>query len=288
MTQAAIPFIEANGARIPQIGLGTWQLQGAVLAGAVSAAAEAGYRHFDGAPRYENEADLGQALRATGLARDDYFLTTKVWYTELAPKSLIASAKASLARLGMERVDLLLIHWPNPDIPLTDTLGALCDAQDEGLARHIGVSNFPAPMLEEAVRLSRLPLVANQCEYHPRLDQNALIETCRRNGLAFVSYAPLGRGEMLKDETVTSIARAHDRSPAQILLRWHLQQGVVAIPRSGNPGRVRRNLAVTDFELTEEEMDRLSGLAVPDGRGTDPAWAPDWDAGKGGRGQAPL
>lgn len=277
MTNPAIPRLSANGALIPQIGLGTWQLSGAVLEGAIEAAAQAGYRHFDTAPRYENEAGVGAALRGTGLARGDYFLTTKVWHTDLTADALLASAERSVETLGLGAVDLLLIHWPNPDVPLAETVGALCRAKQQGLTRHIGVSNFPARLVDQAVALSDEPLVANQCEYHPRIDQSAVIETCRRHGMAFVAYAPIGSGHLLADPTIGTIASAHGKSPAQIMLRWHLQQGNAAIPRSSNPARVAENIAITDFILSDDDMARLSGLAAADGRIFSPDWVRSWD-----------
>ncbi len=271
-----IPTIQANGAAIPQIGLGTWQLHGEVLEAAVLAAAESGYRHFDTAPRYENEAGLGAALRRTGLAREEYFVTTKVWWTELAGPALRASAEASLERLGLDQVDLLLIHWPNPDIALAETVEALCAVAERGLTRHIGVANFPVALMNQAIALADRPLVANQCEYHPRLDQSALIAACRASGLAFVSYSPIGSGQLLDAPEIAAIAAAHGKTPAQVVLRWHLQQGVVAIPRSSNPGRVRENIAVTDFALSDAQMAQLHALARPDGRIFNPAWVKSW------------
>ncbi|HEY0211975.1 MAG TPA: aldo/keto reductase [Paenirhodobacter sp.] len=273
----AVPSVFAHGAEIPQIGLGTWKLHGEILHAAVQAAAEAGYRHFDTAPRYENEADLGAAIRDTGLPRDGYFLTTKVWHTDLTAPALLASAQASLDRLGTDHVDLLLIHWPNADVPLAETIGALCEARRRGWTRHIGVSNFPAALLRQAVALADVRLVADQCEYHPRLNQSGLIDTCRDLGMAFVSYGPLGSGQLLDNPVVVGLARAHDRTPGQVILRWHLQQGLVAIPRSSNPDRVRQNIAITDFALSDADMAALSALAAPDGRIFNPEWVKSWD-----------
>jgi diketogulonate reductase-like aldo/keto reductase len=276
MTNPPFPVSRA-GAEIPQIGLGTWQLTGTVLEAAVEAAARAGYRHFDTAPRYENEAEVGAALRGTGLARDDYFLTTKVWHTDLKADALRASAERSVETLALGPVDLLLVHWPDPEVPLTETIGALVQAKRDGLARHIGVSNFPVRLMEQAIAIAGEPLVANQCECHPRLDQSALIEACRRNGVAFVAYAPIGSGNLLADPEIGAVARTHGKSPAQIMLRWHLQRGVVAIPRSSNPGRVAENIAITDFTLSEAEMARLTALASPEGRIFSPAWVRSWE-----------
>lgn len=277
MTQSALAPVAANGAHIPPVGLGTWQLAGDVLAASVQAAVAAGYRHFDTAPRYENEAEVGAALRASGLARDSYFLTTKVWHTDLTADAFRRSAERSVQVLGVGPVDLLLIHWPNPAVPLAETIGALCQARRDGLARHIGVSNFSASRLADAVALADEPLVANQCEYHPRLDQSALIAACRRHGVAFVGYAPIGSGNLLDDPLLATIAARHDRTPAQIVLRWHVQQGTVAIPRSSNPARVAQNIDLAGFTLTDADMAAISGLARPDGRQFSPAWVESWD-----------
>lgn len=275
---APLPVIDANGARIPRIGLGTWQSTHDEGVRAVRAALEAGYRHIDTAARYENEQAVGQALAASGLTRDDVFVTTKVWHTELRARDFRRAAQASVARLGLDHVDLLLVHWPNPEVPLEETIGALCDAQRSGLTRHIGVSNFPVALLDRAVALSSLPLVANQCEYHPYLDETKLLEACARHGMALISHSPLGSGKLLADQVIADIARQHDRKPAQIILRWLMQQpGVAAIPKSSNLVRIGENLAVFDFELDAVSMARISALARADGRVSKPAWHPEWD-----------
>lgn len=271
-------LVEANGAKIPAIGLGTFKLEGAACVEAVSFALQAGYRHIDTAKMYGNEEAVGEGIRASGVPRADIFVTTKVWWEDIAPGDLQRSAEASLGRLKLDDVDLLLIHWPNKAVPLGDSIGALCDAKRRGLARHIGVSNYPSGMLREVISLAGEPLVANQVEYHPRLDQSAVLAASREAGVALTSYCPLGRGDVVNDTSVQEIARTHDRTPGQIILRWHVQQpGVVAIPKSGDPGRIARNLDIFDFKLGADEMATLSALARPGGRLVDPAFAPDWD-----------
>ena len=183
--------VEANGASIPAIGLGTWELRGRACARIVEQALRLGYRHVDTAQVYENEREVGEGVRASGLKRGDVFLTTKVWTTHFAPNDLLRSTKESLARLRMTEVDLLLLHWPNPQVPLEETLGALAQAQELGLTRHIGVSNFTVALIEEAVAKSAVPLVCNQVEYHPYLDQTKVLTACRDNGLALVAYSPV-------------------------------------------------------------------------------------------------
>lgn len=271
-------FLNANGAAIPAIGLGTWALTGDDCAAAVKTALETGYRHIDTAAAYDNEAAVGAGLRAAGVPREEVFVTTKVWHTDLAPADLRRSAEASLERLGLAQVDLLLIHWPNANIPLAGSIRALCDARRAGLARHIGVANFTVALLGEAVALADEPIVANQCEYHPYLNQDRVLAACRRHGVAFVSYCPLGRAQALGEPAIREIAKTRGRTPAQVVLRWHLQQGVAAIPKSGNPQRIRENFDVFDFALTADEMARISGLARASGRMVSPATAPSWDA----------
>lgn len=276
---ADTPIVDANGARIPAIGLGTWRLAGEECSRIVQHALASGYRHIDTAAMYENEQAVGEGLRASGLPRDEIFVTTKVWYTEIAPGNLERSAEASLKRLGLSAVDLLLIHWPSPDLPLGPSIKALNNAKRQGLARHIGVSNFSGRLVEEAMRATDEPLVANQCEYHPYLNQDRVRAACAKHGLAFTSYCPLGKGDLTRDPAITAIAEAHGRTPAQVILRWHVQQpGTVAIPKSGNPGRVQENLDVTGFALSDDEMRRISALARPDGRMVVPSWAVDFDA----------
>ena len=270
--------VAAHGAAIPAIGLGTWQLRGEECSAAVQTALGIGYRHVDTAAMYGNEEAVGAGLRASGIPRDEVFVTTKVWPDDLAPADLRRSAEASLRRLGLSRVDLLLIHWPNAAIPLSGSIKALCGAKRAGLARHVGVANFTVRLLDEAVALADEPIVANQCEYHPYLDQGAVIAACRRHGVAFVSYCPIGKAQVLSESAIRAIAAAHGRTPAQVVLRWHLQQGVAAIPKSGNPGRIAENLSVSGFTLTDDERARISALARRGGRMVAPSWSPPWDA----------
>ncbi|MFT4097828.1 MAG: aldo/keto reductase [Rhodoblastus sp.] len=268
--------IDANGARIPALGFGTWQLRGADCVAAVETALACGYRHIDTARMYGNEKAMGQGLRASGLKRDDVFVTTKVWRDDIGAGALERSAEASLRDLGLDAVDLLLIHWPNASISLEKSVAALCNARRRGLARHIGVSNFPVALLEQALALASEPLVANQCEYHPRLDQSAVIAACKRHGLAFVAYSPLGKGDLLAEPVVMEVAQRVGAKPSQVVLRWHLQQGVAAIPRSGSPAHIRDNFGVFDFTLSQADMAAISGLRRRNGRMVDTGWVA-WD-----------
>ena len=275
------PVLRMNDAPIPSLGFGTSQLRGGACVRAVEDALAAGYRHIDTAVMYANEAEVGRALKASGRPREDVFITTKVLPEDIGAGSLQASARGSVERLDLDIVDLLLIHWPNSAIPLSESVAALCEARASGLARHIGVANFSIALLEEAARLAAEHgerLVANQCEYHPRLDQSKLLGACRRLEVVFVSYCPLGRGGLVDDPKIQALARRIGRSPAQTILRWHVQQpGVAAIPRSANPAHLRENLDIFDFELSDADMRDMSALAAPDGRLLSPRAAPDWD-----------
>src|ERR1700744_2150583 len=189
-------FVEANGAKIPAIRLGTWELRGRTCARLVEQAIRLGYRHIDTAQVYENEREVGEGLRASGIRRDDVFVTTKVWTTHFAPNDLERSTKESLARLRLSEVDLLLLHWPNPQVPLSETLGALAHVRQLGLARHIGVSNFTVALIEQAVKACPAPLVCDQVEYHPYLDQTRVRAACGEHGMALGAYSPVARGKI--------------------------------------------------------------------------------------------
>ncbi|CAH1666806.1 aldo/keto reductase [Chelatococcus asaccharovorans] len=278
MATVAYPTVPANGANIPVLGLGTWQSRNDEAAAAVEAALRNGYRHIDTAIAYDNEEAVGEGLRSAGVQRDGIFITTKVPPEQIGAGALERAAESSLKRLKLDHVDLLLIHWPNHSISLKESMRALAAAKREGLTRHIGVSNFPVALLEEAVHHSPEPLAANQCEYHPRLNQDAVLAACRRHGLAFTSYTPLGRTQILSDPVIAAIAERVERTPAQIVLRWHIQQpDVVAIPKSQSPDRIVENSRIFDFVLEDDDMAAISALARPDGRLVNPSWGPQWD-----------
>jgi 2,5-diketo-D-gluconate reductase B len=210
---------------------------------------------------YANEAEVGAGLRASGIMRDEVFIVTKVWPSHFARRELMRSAKESLHRLKLSQVDLLLLHWPNPEIPLAETIGALCEAKRAGLTRHIGVSNFTVALLAEAARLSIEPLVCNQIEMHPYLDQSKVIEACDAHGMAVVAYSPIARGNAHKDTGLARIGKMHGKTAAQISLRFLVQQRIAVIPRTSRTGRLSENIALFDFSLSEPEMAEIAALA---------------------------
>jgi diketogulonate reductase-like aldo/keto reductase len=268
---AAIPDVEAHGARIPLLGLGTWELRGRTCARVVEQALRLGYRHIDTAQMYENEREVGEGLRASAVKRAEVFVTTKIWPSHFRPRELERAARDCLTRLRLTEVDLLLLHWPNPQVPLAETIGSLCKVKRDGFARHIGVSNFTVALIEEALRASSEPLVCDQIECHPFLDQSKVIAACRHHGMAVVAYSPLARGEFQGNEVLTRIGAAHKKTAAQICLRFLVQQNIVVIPRTGKLERLSENAAIFDFSLDDAEMGEIAALASRDGRFVD--WA---------------
>ncbi|MGH6769169.1 MAG: aldo/keto reductase [Xanthobacteraceae bacterium] len=273
------PTVEAKGAKIPLVGLGTWDLRGRTCARVVEQALRFGYRHIDTAEMYDNEREVGEGLRASGVARDEIFVVTKVWPTHFAPRELLRAAKESMVRLRLAGVDLLLLHWPNPQIPLSETIGALCMAKEAGLARHIGISNFNVALVEEATKLATEPLVCNQFEMHPFLDQSKLVAACRTHGLAVVAYSPIARGNAKNDAVLAGIGKAHGKTAAQVCLRYLVQQDVAVIPRTSKIERLEENISIFDFELSDAEMAEVAGLAHRGGRIVDWSFSgqPKWD-----------
>ena len=271
--QPAIPF--HDGRSIPQIGLGVWRTPDADAAGLVAFALEAGYRHVDTAAIYENERGVGEGLRASGTPRGEVFVTTKLWNADQGFDSALRAFEASLERLGLDHVDLYLIHWPSPSRRLyLETWRAFVRLREEGRALSIGVSNFTAEHLDRLVGETGVTPVLNQIELHPRFQQRALREAHAERGIATQSWSPLGQGQLLTDPAITSIAAKHGRSPAQIVIRWHIDNGLVAIPKSVTPSRIGQNFAVFDFELDADDLRAIGTLDRADGRiGPDPTTA---------------
>ena len=271
--------VDANGARIPAIGFGTFRMPGADVLRMVPAVLKLGYRHIDTAQAYRNEAEVGEAIAGSGVARGDVFFTTKVWVDSYRHSDFIRSVDESLTKLKTDYVDLLLLHWPQSDVSLAERIGALNDVHDAGKVRHIGVSNFNTALMAQAVALSSAPIVTNQVEYHPYLDQTAVLNAARKSGLSITAYYAMADGKVIGDPTIKAIATAHGKSEAQVVLRWLAQQdGVVALSKTVSEERAKSNFEIFDFELSPAEMRALHALARPDGRIVDPRnLAPDWD-----------
>ena len=264
-----------QGEDVPALGLGTWLLTGDACRKAVEHALDLGYRHIDTAQAYENEDQVGQGLQNAGIDRDDLFLTTKIWLENLSPGDVRESVEASLRRLRTDYVDLLLIHWPNDKVPLEQTLDAMVVLQDEGKTRHLGVSNFTPSLLQRA--LNHAKLFCNQVEYHPFFGQDPLLAMAREHDLLLTAYSPLARGRVTDDETLQAIGEAHNKTPAQVALRWLLQQDhVAAIPKASSAKHREDNFDLFDFELSDNEMDRITALDQGK-RIVDPEFAPAWE-----------
>lgn len=259
--------VHCGGAAIPSIALGTGRLRGEVLLQAVAAALACGYRHIDTAAKYGNEAEVGEAIANASVSRNELFITTKA-LPRASAAEFLADVEAALKRLRLDTVDLLLIHWPDQAAPLRGQVDALCRARHLGFARHIGLSNFPPRYVDAAVALADSPLVVNQVERHPYLDQQVLADTCARHGIALMAFCPLGRGALMEEPVVREIAGAHGYSPAQVVLRWQLglPMAIVA-PRSSQRARIAENIGAFDLSLSDDELRRIGALARLDGQG---------------------
>jgi 2,5-diketo-D-gluconate reductase B len=243
---------------------------------AVARALQIGYRHIDTAQAYDNEAEIGQALRSSGVTRSGVFLASKVWTDDLAPEAVKRSAERSLSKLDTDYLDLLLIHWPSEIVPVEKTLDALCELQEDGNVRHVGVSNFTPSLMERALEHS--PIFCNQIEYHPLLSQERHLNLAREHDYMITAYAPLARGKVLHDETLQEIGRKHGKSAAQVALRWLLQKEVVAvIPKATSRAHLEANFDIFDFELDDDDERRI-GKCARDERLVDPEFAPAWRA----------
>ena len=270
-------FVEAHGARIPQIGFGTMTLKEDVCVQAVKAGLQIGYRHLDTAAFYGNEKENGEGLRQSGGKREDVFITTKVRENNLTPDNFVRSLEQSLANLQLPYVDLLLIHWNNKDIPFSVSVGALCKAKKEGKAKHVGVANFTTKMLEEAWAVTSEPLVCNQIEMHPFINQDKVVAASQKRGMAVVAYCPIARGKVPGAEVLERIAKAHGKSAAQVSLRYLVQMGAIPIPRTATPAHLKENMSIFDFKLSDAEMAELKKLNATNMRVVSPPHAPVWD-----------
>ena len=269
---------------VPALGLGTYKITGEACRESVAHALTMGYRHIDTAQMYQNETEVGAGIAEAPVAREDVFLTTKVWHTNLAPANVKRTAEESLRALDTDYVDLLLIHWPahlDGDVDaLRRTLDAFVEVHDAGQTQHIGVSNFSPKLLDQTVNHlpDEVPLFAHQAEYHPFLSQEVVLQHAREHGYLFTAYRPLARGAVLQNERLQAIGKRHGKSAAQVTIRWLIQQpNVAAIPKAAHAAHRIHNLDVFDFALSDDEMRAIHDLARNE-RQIDPAFAPDWSA----------
>lgn len=272
--------VNANGANIPALGFGTFRMPGADVLRVLPKAIELGFRHIDTAQIYGNEAEVGQAIKDCGLARDAIFLTTKVWVDKFAAKDFAASVDESLTKLKTDHVDLLLLHWPQSDVPLAERMESLNAVHRAGKAKHIGISNFNIEMMADAATLSEAPLATNQVEFHPYLDQRTLLAAARSQGISLTAYYLMADGKVPKDEVLQDIGAKHGKTAAQVVLRWAVQQdGVIALSKTATESRLTENFDLFDFALSDEEMQAVQALAKPDGRIINPGHLrpPHWD-----------
>lgn len=281
MRTIQVPILKAHGVEMPAIGCGTLFQEPDEAAPLVTEAIRCGYRHIDTARKYGSEKAVGEGIRASGIAREELFITTKVTEENARADDFARSVDTSLKTIGVDYVDLLLIHWPQPKVPLSETLGALAKVKRDGLARHVGVSNFTVDLLDEAIKLSPEPLVTNQIEYHAYIRQEKILAACRRYGLIVTAHVPLARGRLIDDPVLSEIAAAKGKTVAQIALRWLVQQPDIAVvPRAVDPEKIADNIAIFTFELTGEEMARIDPLRDKGMRVVDPAVRrPVWDEG---------
>ena len=272
--------VSSNGANIPALGFGTFRMSGAEVMRILPEALRLGFRHVDTAQAYGNEAEVGEAIHASGIPRADIFVTTKVWVDKYRHDAFIASVDESLKKLRTDHVDLLLLHWPGgSDVPMAERIGTLNEVRKAGKVRHIGISNFNTAQMEEATRLSEAPIATNQVEYHPYLDQTKLLQTARRLGMSLTAYYAMANGKVPADPLLADIGARHGKTAAQVALRWLVQQpDVVVLSKTATQARLKENFSIFDFALTREEMAAIRQLARPDGRIVNPSGlAPEWD-----------
>lgn len=272
--------VSANGANIPALGFGTFRMPGEDILRVLPKAIELGFRHIDTAQIYGNEAEVGQVIADCGVPRDEIFLTTKVWVDRFAARDFSASVDESLRKLKTDHVDLLLLHWPQSDVPLAERMGSLNAVKTAGKVKHIGISNFNIAMMNEAASLSDAPIATNQVEYHPYLDQSKLLDAARAKGISLTAYYLMADGRVPKDPVLQDIAARHGKTAAQVVLRWAVQQdGVIALSKTATESRLKENFDVFDFALSADEMQAIHALAKPGGRIVNPGHLrpPHWD-----------
>lgn len=250
-----------SGHEMPMLGLGTWDLRGAACKRAIKEALELGYTHIDTAWSYENQKAIGDALREAGADRSKLFITSKVWHTHLHYDGVLKQCQETLRDLKTDYVDLFLIHWPNDSVPMAETFRALKRLFDEGKAKSIGVSNFMVNHLEEARRVSEVPISNNQIKYHPGAQNSDALQWCQEQGVSVTAYSPLGRGSILRETALTDAAKRHGKTAAQVALRWLLQKGMVVIPKAGSKEHLKENMDVFGWTLSPEEMEKIDRIS---------------------------
>ncbi len=271
--------VNANGANIPVLGFGTFRIPGEQMLRILPQAIKIGFRHIDTAQAYRNEAQVGEAIQSSGVARDEIFLTTKVWVDNYKHADFIASVDESLKKLRTDHVDLLLLHWPNNSVPLAEQIGALNEVRKAGKVKNIGVSNFTTALMAKSVELSDAPIATNQIEYHPYLDQTKVLDTARATGMSITAYFAMADGKVPNEPLLKDIGSRHGKTAAQVVLRWLIQQkDVVTLSKTATESRLSENFDIFDFELSVDEMAAIHKLARPNGRIVSPGGlAPDWD-----------
>lgn len=270
-------FIKTKYMTIPALGFGTYQLTGDTCSTAVKTALDIGYRHIDTAQIYENEAEVGKGIKDSGVNREAIFLTTKIWTSNLKKADVKSSFEESLKKLQTDHVDLLLIHWPNPEIELSETLEALKDLKSDGKVKNIGVSNFPVSLMKQAVEELNSEIACNQVEYHLLLKQTPVLEYARAHDMVLTAYSPLAQGELKNHDTLKNIGLKHKKTASQIALRWLIDQAnVAAIPKASSEAHIRANFEIFDFHLDEEDKAWLEVL-TGNRRIVNPDFAPQWD-----------
>jgi len=274
-------YVNYQNTNIPKLGYGTWQLEGDDCIQGVGHALEVGFRHVDTAQAYENEEYVGRAISQSAVAREDIFLTTKIWRDNVAASDLEPSLDESLKKLDTDYVDMLLIHWPVEEVAYEKQMQALSEVQRKGKARLVGISNFPVEQMQRCVDELEVNLATNQVEFHPYIPQGPVLSFLRDHGMFLTAYSPLGRSELLDDPVIKDIATRHDKQAAQVILRWHMQTpDVVAIPKASSKAHIESNFNIFDFELSHEEMERISSLKSHNKRFVNPDFAPEWDTAK--------
>lgn len=271
-------FVKTHGATIPALGFGVFRMSDAEVERVIPAALEAGFRHFDTAQIYQNEAALGKALQTAGVARDDLFLTTKVWVDNYDISRFAASVDESLDKLKTDQVDLLLLHWPADQVPVAAQVDMLNAVKEAGKTKFIGVSNYNIAQMQEAMTRSAAPIITNQVELHPYISQNKLLAAINDSDIVASAYYSMADGAVPQDKLLQQIGAKYGKSAAQVGLRWLVQQGYIALSKTANPARVAENIAIFDFALDASDMTAIAGLVRPNGRLVSPeGLAPVWD-----------